>query len=93
VTAQRVRRPNRTFTTLHGPWVREWAAGGNTVQFSFDQLEPLFRLVIAHTSTLAKAYSVALADFQHQGSDGDAGVVVQLRQHLEVQKRILGEAA
>lgn len=73
--------------------VREWTDGGNTVQFSFDQLEPLFRLVIAHTSALAKAYSVALADFEHQRSDGDAGVVVQLRQHLEVQKRILGEAA
>jgi hypothetical protein len=73
--------------------VKEWADGGNTVEFSFEQLEPLFRLVIGHTPALARAYSVAVADFEHPESDSDAGVVVQLRQHLEVQKRILGRAA
>jgi hypothetical protein len=73
--------------------VREWVVEGNAVEFSFDQLESLFRLVIAHTPELAKAYSVALTDFEQQGPDGEAGVVVHLRQHLEVQKKILGEAA
>jgi hypothetical protein len=73
--------------------IKEWADGGNTVEFSFEQLEPLFSLVIGHTPALARAYSVALADFEHQESNCDAGGVVHLRQHLEVQKRILGEAA
>lgn len=73
--------------------VREWTDDGNTVEFSFEQLQPLFSLVIGHTPTLARAYSVALPDFEHQGRDRDAVVVVHLRQHLEVQKRILGEAA
>ncbi len=73
--------------------VKAWADGGNAVQFTFEQLEPLFSLVIGHTPALARAYSVALDDFGYQESDSDAGVVVHLRQHLEVQKRILGEAA
>lgn len=72
--------------------VRAWADGGNTVEFSFEQLEPLFGLVIGHTSALARDYSIALADFDHQESDGDAEIVVHVRQHLEVQKRILSEA-
>lgn len=66
---------------------------GNTVEFSFEQLEPLFGLVIGHTSALAKAYSVDVTDFEHQEADRDGWVVVHLRQHLEVQKRILGETA
>jgi hypothetical protein len=73
--------------------IKEWADGGNTVEFSFEQLEPLFSLVIGHTPALARAYSVALTDVEHQESNCDAGGVVHLRQHLEVQKRILGEAA
>lgn len=73
--------------------VKELTDGGKTVEFSFEQLEPLFRLVIGHTPALARAYSVALPDFERQSSDSDAGVVVHLRQHLELQKRILGEAA
>lgn len=73
--------------------VKEWTDAGNPAEFSFDQLEPLFSLVIGHTSASARAYSVALADFEHQGSGRDAGGVVHLRQHLEVQKRILGDAA
>jgi len=73
--------------------VKAWSDGGNTVEFSFEQLEPLFSLVIGHTPALAMAYSVVLDDFEEQESDCDAGVVVHLRRHLEVQKRILGEAA
>lgn len=73
--------------------VKEWADDGNAVEFSFEQLEPLFSLVIGHTPALARAYSVALAEIEQQGADPDAGVVVHLRQHLEVQKRILGAVA
>ncbi len=73
--------------------VQAWSDGGNAVTFSFEQLEPLFRLVIEHTPVLASAYSVELADFEHQSSQGDRAVVVQLRQHLAEQKRILREAA
>jgi hypothetical protein len=73
--------------------VKAWSDRGNTVEFSFEQLEPLFSLVIGHTPVLAMAYSVVLDDSEEQESDWDAGVVVHLRRHLEVQKRILGEAA
>lgn len=73
--------------------VKAWADSGNAVEFTFEQLEPLFGLVIEHTPALARAYSVELANFEHQESARDAGVVVQLRQHLEMQKRILGETA
>lgn len=73
--------------------VKAWADGGNPVEFTFEQLEPLFGLVIEHTPALARAYSVELANFEHQESTRDAGVVVQLRQHLEMQKRILGVTA
>jgi len=73
--------------------VKEWESAGNNVAFSFEQLEPLFDLVIGHTPALAKAYSPALTDFEQPRSDGEAGVVVQLREHLELQKMILGEAA
>jgi hypothetical protein len=73
--------------------VKAWAEGGNAVEFTLEQLEPLFGLVIEHTPALARAYSVELANFEHQESAGDAGVVVQLRQHLEMQKRMLGETA
>jgi hypothetical protein len=73
--------------------VKEWADRGNPVEFSFHHLEPLFSLVIGHTQALAAAYSVSPADMEPQESDSDAGVVVHLRRHLEVQRRILGEAA
>lgn len=73
--------------------VRAWADGGNAVEFSFEQLEPLFSLVIEHTAALARDYSVVPAGLEHQESGRDAGIVVQLRQHLEAQKKILGEAA
>lgn len=73
--------------------VRAWTDGGNTVAFSFEQLEPLFRLVIEHTPALASAYSVPLPDVEVSGSKSDDGVVIQLRQHLEMQKKILDTAA
>lgn len=63
---------------------------GNSVLISFEQLLPLFELVIAHTPTLAKAYLVDLDDLDEQ--DANAGVVMSLRRHLEAQKRILDEA-
>jgi hypothetical protein len=73
--------------------VQAWSDDGNGVAFSFEQLEPLFRLVIEHTPVLASTYSVELADVKHRSSEADRAVVVQLRQHLEEQKRILRLAA
>lgn len=73
--------------------VKAWADEGNHVEFSFEQLEPLFSLVIQHTSALAQAYSVELTAVEGQGSEHDPGVVVQLREHLEMQRKILGGAA
>lgn len=69
------------------------ADDGRTVEFSFEQLEPLFSLVIGHTTSLATAYSIVLAGCELQSPDCDADVVVQLRQHLELQKTILAGAA
>jgi hypothetical protein len=65
---------------------------GNTVEFSFQKLEPLFSLVISHTSALAKAYSATLAELEQPEAHCDTEVVVHLRKHLEAQRKIL-EAA
>lgn len=71
--------------------VRAWSDEGNAVGVSIDALEPLLRLVIKHTPALAAAYSVELDSADADAGDSD-GVVVQLREHLRVQKRILGAA-
>ncbi|MGY1608745.1 hypothetical protein [Geodermatophilus sp. SYSU D00700] len=73
--------------------VKDWVDAGNKVAFSFEQLEPLFDLVIRHTPALARAYSVALTDWEHPDPGGGSGSVVQLREHLELQRKILSEAA
>ena len=54
---------------------------------------PLFELVVAHTPTLAKAYSVEPDDLEEQHASFEGGTIVQLRRHLEAQRRILDEAA
>lgn len=48
--------------------VKAWADNGNTIEFLFEPLEPLFRLVIQHTLALARAYSRTLADTGPQAS-------------------------
>ena len=62
---QRVGRASLTRTSsgsLSLTWTppRRFSEEGNPVSLSFEQLMPLFELVIAHTPTLAKAYSVEL---------------------------------
>jgi hypothetical protein len=69
--------------------LKAWSDEGNAVEVSLEALEPLLRLVINHTPALAAAYSVEL---DTAGSDDSDGVVVQLREHLRMQKRILGAA-
>lgn len=66
---------------------------GNAVSISFEQLMPLFELVIAHTPALAKAYSVELDDLEEQHASLEGGTIVHLRRHLETQRRILDGAA
>lgn len=73
--------------------VRAWTDDGNAVKFSFQELEPLFNLVIEHTPRLAAAQSVMLPDFDDPEAGSDDGVVVLLRKHLDVQKRIVGKTA
>jgi hypothetical protein len=73
--------------------VQTFSEEGNAVSISFDQLIPLFELVIAHTPTLAKAYSVELDDLEEQNASLGGGTIVNLRRHLEAQRRILDDAA
>ena len=73
--------------------VQTFSEEGNAVSISFEQLMPLFELVIAHTPTLAKAYSVELDDLEEQHASLEGGTIVHLRRHLEAQRRILDEAA
>jgi len=73
--------------------VQAFSEEGNTVSISFEQLMPLFELVIAHTPTLAKAYSVELDDLVEPEPGSDDGTIVYLRRHLEAQRRILDEVA
>jgi len=64
------------------------SSGGKEIEISLDALMPLFELVIAHTSELAEAHDITLANI-----DADGGIVVSLRRHLEAQKSILNEAS
>lgn len=73
--------------------VKAFSDGDNAVEFSLDQLIPLFELVVNHTPVLADAYSAELDDLESKEASSDGDTVVDLRRHLEVQKRILAEAA
>lgn len=73
--------------------VRVYRDGGNEVNFSLQQLEPLFALVIGHTPALAAAYSVAVDDLQDEEPSSETDTVVYLRRHLEAQRHILESAA
>lgn len=72
--------------------IKTFSDEGKEVKISLDDLVPLFEMVIAHTSQLAEAYNVEVADIDEQGSAED-GVVVSLRRHLEAQKAILAAEA
>jgi hypothetical protein len=50
-------------------------------------------LVIDYTSKLAEANSVDLDELQEEGQAAEKGAVVDLRRHLEVQRKIFIEAA
>lgn len=73
--------------------VRAWVDADNAAEFAFRQLEPVFTLVIDHTATLARDYSVVPRALERRGTDRDAGIVAQMRGHLESQKQILGALA
>ena len=53
----------------------------------------LVDLVIDYTSKLAEANSVDLDELQEEGQAAEKGTVVDLRRHLEVQRKIFTEAA
>lgn len=53
----------------------------------------LVDLVIDYTSKLAEANSVDLDELQEEGQAAEKGAVVDLRRHLEVQRKIFTEAA
>jgi hypothetical protein len=73
--------------------LKAYSEAGSDVTISFDELVPLFDLVIAHTSRLAAAYDVEGSQVDVQDDAPADGVVVTLRRHLEVQKNILENAA
>lgn len=78
--------------------VRTYSDDGSVaVPFSLAQLETVFSLVIDHTQKLAKAYSVDLHEVQEQAPGAGAGAgddkVIDLRRHLETQRRIIDQAA
>lgn len=68
--------------------IKAFSNEGNEAKISLDDLVPLSDMVIAHTSRLAQAYNVEVAD-----PDEQDGVVVSLRRHLEAQKTILAVAS
>ena len=72
--------------------IKDFSDTGNEVMISLEDLVPLFDMVIAHTSRLAEAYDIEVEDLDGQ-DDGEDGVVISLRRHLEAQKAILVEAS
>jgi hypothetical protein len=73
--------------------IKAFSEDGNAVEFSLDQLMPLFEVVANHTSVLADAYSAELDGSESQERSSDDDTVVYLRRHLEAQKRNLAEAS
>lgn len=73
--------------------VQTYSEEGNAVFFTLDELTPFFEMVTAHTPALAEAYSVELDDLEEFEEGVGAANVLQLRRHLETQKRILADAA
>jgi hypothetical protein len=67
--------------------------GDTTVAFSPDQLATLAKVVLEYTTELAKANDVELHRSETPSERAHDGVVVDLRQYLDFQRRIFGETA
>jgi hypothetical protein len=67
--------------------------GGSPVDFSTELWRSLISLLIDHTRTLAEAYSADLDEIQVQESNSENPNVIDLRRHLEIQRRIIDAAA
>lgn len=67
--------------------------GDTTVALSPDHLATITEVILDYTSELAKANGIELNEDDESGDSPTDAVVVDLRRHLETQKRIFGEAA
>lgn len=72
---------------------QESESGEMKLEVSIEQSTALVGLVVDYTRKLAEANAVRLDDDHDSSNLADANPIVDLRQWLEVQKRILGEAA
>jgi hypothetical protein len=63
------------------------------LDFSTEQAAILVKLVVDSTKQLAKANSVDLRELHEKAPASDGGAVVDLRRHLETQKKIFADAA
>lgn len=64
-----------------------------TVAFSTDQLAKITKVACEYTIELARANPVELNETQKLSEADDGDVVVDLRQHLETQRRIFDQSA
>lgn len=67
--------------------------GSVTLDFSTKHAEMLVNIVIDYTRQLAEANSVDLNELQGVAPASESNAVVDLRRHLEVQRKIFAEAA
>ncbi|MGW1730043.1 hypothetical protein [Streptomyces sp. NPDC001999] len=67
--------------------------GSITLDFSTKHAEMLVNIVVDYTGHLAEANSVDLNELQGVAPASDDDAVVDLRRHLEVQRKIFTEAA
>ena len=63
------------------------------LDFSTEQAAILVTLVVDSTKQLAEANSVDLRELHEKAPASDGGAVVDLRRHLEMQKKIFADAA
>ncbi|MEU0832892.1 hypothetical protein [Streptomyces sp. NPDC005969] len=67
--------------------------GSITLDFSTKHAEMLVNIVVDYTRQLAEANSVELNELQGVAPASENNAVVDLRRHLEVQRKIFAEAA
>ncbi|MET8561381.1 hypothetical protein ABZV75_12580 [Streptomyces flaveolus] len=67
--------------------------GGAAVDFSTELWEALANLVVDHTQRLAEAYSVDVEELPENAPTSPNSTVINLRRHLETQRRIIAGAA
>lgn len=68
-------------------------AGGVPSDFSSELWESLVALIIDHTQKLAEAFGVDLSDLDESAPVEGNATVIDLRRHLETQRRIVDSAA